>query len=142
MPGMVASFARRASAWLRSASRSLAEDLHRDLRAHARQHVVDAVRDGLADLDGGRQVHQPLARMSALISSMLRVSSAVGQTHVEFAHVHAFGVLVSSARPLRARRASPPAPGLTSVSAWRASAEVSLSVTPGSAAGRSAACLR
>jgi hypothetical protein len=42
----------------------VAEDLDGDLRAHARQHVVDAVRDGLADGDGGRQVARRL-RMSA-----------------------------------------------------------------------------
>jgi hypothetical protein len=55
----------------------LAEDLDRDLRAHAREHVVDAVRDRLADLEAAGRLTRRL-RMSALISSMLRVSSAVG----------------------------------------------------------------
>ena len=33
----------------------VAEDLERDLRPHARKHVVEPVRDRLADVDGGRQ---------------------------------------------------------------------------------------
>ena len=45
-----------------------AKDLDRDLRAHARQHVVDAVRNRLADLQRRRQVDSR-RRMSAYISS-------------------------------------------------------------------------
>jgi len=37
----------------------LAENLDRDLRAHAREHVIDAVRDRLADRDRSGQANEP-----------------------------------------------------------------------------------
>jgi hypothetical protein len=77
----------------------LAEDLDRDLRAHARKHVVDAVRDGLADLQGGRQVHQPLADVGLDLVHAARELGGGLQAHVEFADVHALGVLVQLGPP-------------------------------------------
>jgi hypothetical protein len=54
--GDAASLARAGLGLAAQGVQVVAEDLDGDLRAHARQHVVDAVRDGLADGDGGRQV--------------------------------------------------------------------------------------
>ena len=48
-------FARSSSAALRSASRSSPKIFTRDVGAHARQHVVEPVRDRLADVDRQRQ---------------------------------------------------------------------------------------
>jgi hypothetical protein len=99
----------------------LAKDLDGDLRAHARQHVVDAVRDGLADLQRSRQVDQPRLRMSALISSMLRVSSAVGLRPTSSSLTCTPSACSSSsARPLRRPTCVTSGTCLTSTSAWRA----------------------
>ncbi len=46
----------------------VAKHFERDLRAHARQHVIEPVRNRLADVDGGWQSAETLARMSATIT--------------------------------------------------------------------------
>ena len=72
----------------------LAEDLDGDLRAHAREHVVDAVRDGLADLQRGRQVDQARADVGLDLVHAARQLGGGLEAHVEFADVHALGVFV------------------------------------------------
>jgi hypothetical protein len=72
----------------------LAEDLDGDLRTHAREHVVDAVRDRLADLQRGRQVDQPRADVGLDLVHRARQLGGGLQADVELADVHAFGVFV------------------------------------------------
>ena len=69
----------------------LAVDLHRDLRAHARQHVVEAMRDRLADIDRHRQHREPGADVGVHVVLGARGTREVD---VELADVHAFGMLV------------------------------------------------
>ena len=91
---MAASFARRASGLAAQGVQVLAEDLDGDLRAHARQHVVDPVRDGLADLQRGRQIDQPRADVGLDLVHAARQLGGGLQAHVELADVHTFGVFV------------------------------------------------
>ena len=69
----------------------VAVDLERDLRPHARQHVVEAVRDRLADADARRQRRQPRADLG---ENLLAAAFGRAQIDVELAVVHALGVLV------------------------------------------------
>ncbi len=51
----------------------VAEDLHGDLRAHAREQVVEPVRDGLADVDDHARNDRAISsRMSSRICSRVR----------------------------------------------------------------------
>jgi hypothetical protein len=101
----------------------LAEDLDGDLRAHAREHVVDAVRDRLADLHGGGQVDQARADVGLDLVHAARQLGGGQQAHVQLADVHAFGMLVQlgpAAAPAHVRDLGHLR---TSTSAWRASAD-------------------
>ena len=70
-----------------------AEDLDRNLRTHTREHVVDAVRDRLADFQRRRQVHQARADVGPNLVHAACQFSRGFQAH-EFADMHAFCMLV------------------------------------------------
>jgi hypothetical protein len=70
------------------------KELDGDLRAHAREHVVDAVRDGLADGNGGGQVRQAAADVGLHLGHAALELGCRQQAHVQLTHVHAFGVFV------------------------------------------------
>ena len=91
----------------------VAVDLERDLRPHARQHVVEAVRDRLADVDAGRQHGEPRADVGQhLLAAALRSL----QVDVELAVVDALGMLVElGAARAAADRLAPPAPAAMSL---------------------------
>jgi hypothetical protein len=72
----------------------IAVDLDGDLRAHAGQHVVDAVRDGLADLDGGGQVDQAGADVGLDVVQRSGQQGGGLEAYIQFADVHPFGMLV------------------------------------------------
>ena len=69
----------------------VAEDLERDLGAHAREHVVEAVRDRLPDIDGGGQHGEPRADVG---DDLLAAAARALQVDVDLGRVHAFGMLV------------------------------------------------
>ena len=52
-----------------------AEELDGDLRPHAREHVIEPVRDGLADIERRPAARTRRARRSAMIASLLRPPS-------------------------------------------------------------------
>ena len=69
----------------------VAEDLERDLRTHARQHMVEPVRDRLAHVDVGRQDGKPRPDIADdLLAAPLRGF----QIDVDLSRVHALGMLV------------------------------------------------
>ena len=70
----------------------IAEDLHRDVRTRARQHVIDAVRDRLTDRHvGARQRRETTAQ----IGQQFRARPfRVAQADVDFRGFHALDVLV------------------------------------------------
>ena len=72
----------------------VAKELDGNLRAHARQHVVDAVRDGLAQRNGGGQVHQAAADVGLHLGHAALELRGGQQAHVQLTHVHAFGMFV------------------------------------------------
>ena len=69
----------------------VAVDLDHELRAHAREHVVEPMRDGLADGDAHRQRREARANVG---EHLLAAAAGGLQVDVEFADVHAFGMLV------------------------------------------------
>ena len=69
----------------------LAEDLEGNLRAHARQHVVQPVRDGLAHV--GRHRQDGEARADVVDDLVLRAAFGV-KIDIDLGGVHALGMLV------------------------------------------------
>ncbi len=69
----------------------VAVDLERDLRAHARQHVIEAMRDRLPDGDACRQHGQARADVGQHLFAAAR---RLAQVDIELAVVDALGVLV------------------------------------------------
>ncbi len=88
---MFASRWRRRSAGGPQRVEIIAENLQRDLRAHARQHVVEPMRDRLADVDGDRQHREPRPQ----IVDDLGLAPAVRlQINFDIGRMDAFGVLI------------------------------------------------
>ena len=77
----------------------VAKHFERDLRAHARQHVIEPVRNRLADIDGGWQSAETLAYVS---DNHVLVAPAGLQIDVDLGGVNAFCMFVQ----LRATRAT------------------------------------
>ena len=70
----------------------VAEDLHGDVRARARQHVVDAVGDRLADRDVRAGQQRDL--LTKLLEHGLRGRVLHRQAHVDLGRLDALDVLV------------------------------------------------
>ena len=70
------------------------EYLDGDLRAHAGEHVVDPVRDGLSDGDGRRQVGQAAADVGRDFSHRPGQFGSRFEPDIEFADMDPFGMLV------------------------------------------------
>ena len=82
---------RSASASARSVSRSSPKNLDGDLRPHARQHVIEPVRDRLADIERDRQHGKPRADIG---DDRVLAAPASLQVDFDFGGVDAFGMLV------------------------------------------------
>jgi hypothetical protein len=72
----------------------VAENLDGDLRTHAGEHVVDAVRDRLADGNGRRQVDQAGADVRRDLAHRAGHFRCRLQADIQFADMDAFGMLV------------------------------------------------
>ena len=69
----------------------LAEELDDDLRAHARKHVIEPVRDRLADIERDRQHGKARAQIG---DDRILAAPALLQVDFDLGGVHAFGMLV------------------------------------------------
>ena len=80
------------SASARSVSRSSPKNLMRDLRPHARQHVVEPVRDRLPDVERHRQHGKPRAHIGddRVLAARRRSSRSTSISR----GVHALGMLI------------------------------------------------
>ena len=90
-PDTFASFSRSPSADGAQRIEVVAEDFERDLGAHARQHVVEPVRDRLADIERDRQHGKALAEVGD-DRALLRARGF--EVDVDLGGMHAFGVLI------------------------------------------------
>ena len=90
-PSIFASLPRKASASARSVSRSSPKNLMTICAAHARQHVIEAVRDRLADIERDRQHGEARADVG---DNDILAAAALLQVDFDFRGVDAFGMLI------------------------------------------------
>ena len=71
-----------------------AKQLDGYLRAHAREHVIDTVRNRLPNRDGTRQIDQSRSNFSGYFTHGPLDFTSGFEPDIELAHVNALGVLV------------------------------------------------